>query len=57
MVAIIHNKILLIGFQSNISTPQCLRELFRTAEEIRAKLDADYGRIQRAGITPTCSRL
>ncbi|KAI1168567.1 hypothetical protein F5B18DRAFT_595644 [Nemania serpens] len=52
MVGIIHNKVLLVGFQSNISIPQYFRERFGTAEEIRAQLDADHGRIQRAGITP-----
>lgn len=52
MVGIIHNQVLLIGFQSNISIPQYFRKLFGTAEEIRARLDADHGRIQRAGITP-----
>ncbi|KAI1180063.1 hypothetical protein F4777DRAFT_530811 [Nemania sp. FL0916] len=51
MPGIIHNKVILIGFRSNISVPEHYRELFGTAEEIRAKLDADHARIQRAGIT------
>ncbi|KAI1109978.1 hypothetical protein F5Y14DRAFT_430492 [Nemania sp. NC0429] len=57
MAGIIHKKVLLIGFQSNISIPQYFRELFGTAEEIRAKVDADHERIQHAGITPIELRL
>ncbi|KAI0539841.1 hypothetical protein GGR58DRAFT_462979 [Xylaria digitata] len=41
-----------MGFQSTVSLPQHFRELFGTAEEIGAKLDADHARIKRAGITP-----
>ncbi|KAJ2986434.1 hypothetical protein NUW58_g5032 [Xylaria curta] len=53
----LHNRVLLIGFHSDISLPQYFRELFGTAEEIRAKLDADHARIQRAGITPVMFQL
>ncbi|TGJ82015.1 hypothetical protein E0Z10_g6737 [Xylaria hypoxylon] len=52
MSGIIHSKVLLMGFQSTIPLPQHFRELFGTAEEIGAKLDADHARISRAGITP-----
>ncbi|KAI0405341.1 hypothetical protein F4802DRAFT_562738 [Xylaria palmicola] len=57
MPAIVHNRILIIGFQSDISIPQYFRELFGTSEEIRAKLDADHARIQRAGIQPVVFHL
>ncbi|RWA07906.1 hypothetical protein EKO27_g7214 [Xylaria grammica] len=52
MSSIVHNKVLLMGFQSTIPLPQHFRELFGTAEGISAKLDADHARISRAGITP-----
>jgi hypothetical protein len=51
MPGIIHKRVLFTGFQSNISIPPEFRERFGSAEEIRAKLDADHTRIQRAGIT------
>ncbi|KAI0971706.1 hypothetical protein F4678DRAFT_431621 [Xylaria arbuscula] len=52
MPRLIHNKVLLVGFISDVSLPQYFRELFGTAEEIGAKIHADHARIQRAGITP-----
>ncbi|KAI3337015.1 hypothetical protein HD806DRAFT_475415 [Xylariaceae sp. AK1471] len=52
MPDILHKKVLLIGFQPDISISPYFRGLFGTAEEIGAKLDADHARIQRAGITP-----
>ncbi|GAP89640.1 hypothetical protein SAMD00023353_3500490 [Rosellinia necatrix] len=57
MPGIIHNRVLLIGFESNVSLPPYFRELFGTAEEIRAKLDADHARIQRAGIATVVFQL
>ncbi|KAI0446077.1 hypothetical protein F4803DRAFT_505543 [Xylaria telfairii] len=57
MPGVIHSKILLIGFVSNVSLPPYFRGLFGTAEEIRAKLDADHDRIHRAGITPVIVEL
>lgn len=57
MPGLIHSKILLIGFVSNVSLPPYFRELFGAAEEIRAKLDADHDRIHRAGITPVVIQL
>ncbi|KAI0455685.1 hypothetical protein F5B21DRAFT_471285 [Xylaria acuta] len=57
MSGIIHNKVFLVGFVSNVSLPPYFRDLFGTAEEIRAKLDADHDRIQRAGITPVSFEL
>ncbi|KAI1752434.1 hypothetical protein F4782DRAFT_501870 [Xylaria castorea] len=57
MLGIIHNKVLLIGFVSNVSLPPYFRDLFGAAEEIRAKLDADHDRIRRAGITPVSFEL
>ncbi|KAI0481656.1 hypothetical protein F4859DRAFT_475514 [Xylaria cf. heliscus] len=57
MPGVTHKKVLLIGFQSNVSLPPYFRSLFGTAEEIRAKLNADHDRIQRAGITPVSFEL
>ncbi|KAI3343402.1 hypothetical protein F4824DRAFT_439799 [Ustulina deusta] len=51
MPGIVHNKVLLMGFQSNVLLPPHFRELFGTAEEIGAKIHDDHARIQRAGIT------
>ncbi|KAI1302669.1 hypothetical protein F5Y03DRAFT_396425 [Xylaria venustula] len=52
MSRLTHNKVLLMGFVSDVSLPPHFRELFGTAEEIGAKIHADHARIQRAGITP-----
>jgi hypothetical protein len=52
MPGLIYNKVLLIGFQPDITVSSQFRDLFGTAQEIGAKLDADHARIQRAGITP-----
>ncbi|KAK5631738.1 hypothetical protein RRF57_007452 [Xylaria bambusicola] len=45
-------KVLLMGFQSDVSVPQHFRDLFGTPDEISAKIRNDHARIQRAGITP-----
>ncbi|KAI1351697.1 hypothetical protein F5Y01DRAFT_282367 [Xylaria sp. FL0043] len=52
MPGITHNKVLLMGFVPGVSLPPHFREMFGTAEEIGAKIQADHSRIQRAGITP-----
>ncbi|KAI1426696.1 hypothetical protein F5Y12DRAFT_712847 [Xylaria sp. FL1777] len=51
MSAVVHNKVLLMGFQSDVPLPQHFREMFGTVEEIGAKIQADHARIQRAGVT------
>ncbi|KAI1281416.1 hypothetical protein F5Y07DRAFT_296020 [Xylaria sp. FL0933] len=52
MPGITHNKVLLMGFVPGVSLPPHFREMFGTAGEIGAKIQADHARIQRAGITP-----
>ncbi|KAI2637514.1 hypothetical protein GGS21DRAFT_511884 [Xylaria nigripes] len=52
MAANTHNKALLMGFVADVAVPPSFRERYGTPEDIQAKLEADYARIRRAGITP-----
>ncbi|KAI1824874.1 hypothetical protein F4861DRAFT_222911 [Xylaria intraflava] len=51
MAEVATKKVLLTGFVPTVAAPAAMHERYGTAEEIGAKIRADYARIRQAGIT------